>query len=65
MTVADLIEHNRCTAARIAAITSPPRCKCPCAGEFHGLVAAADITTLIDGRRRGLRHLTDLEVLTA
>ena len=65
MTISDLIQQKHCTAACVAAITSPARCRCPCSGEFHGLVSTADITALIDAHRAGLHRLTDLEVLTA
>ena len=65
MTVADLIEHNRCTAACVAAVTKPARCKCPCAGQFHGLVGAAHIDALIEARRIGLNQLTDHQILSA
>ena len=65
MTTADLIRSGGCTSACIAATTAPTRCTCPCTGEFHGLLAHAHLDTLIDGRRRGLRQLTDLEVISA
>lgn len=64
MTVADLITQNCCTAACVAAVTSPARCKCPCNGQFHGLVTNADVTTLVDARRAGLNQLSDHEVLS-
>lgn len=65
VTVADLIRDNHCTAACIAAITEPSRCKCLCAGRFHSLVGNAHIDALVEARRGGLQHLTDLEVLTS
>jgi len=65
VTVADLIIHNRCTAACVAAVTTPTRCKCPCAGEFHGLVGNAHVDALIEARRAGLDRLTDLQVIAS
>ena len=63
MTPGDLIREKSCTAACIAAVTVSSRCACPCRGQFHGVLASADITTLVGARSRGLHHLTDLEVI--
>ena len=36
------------TAACIAAITEPSRCKCLCAGRFHEFVGNAHIDALVE-----------------
>ena len=63
LTPAELIKSKRCTPGCIAATTKVSRCGCPCAGRFHGLVATADVTALIDARRSGRHRLDDLEMI--
>ena len=65
MTPADLIRDNACTAACIAAITAPSRCKCPCGGIHHGALRDVDITALLDARRLGYHRLSDAEIVGA
>lgn len=62
-TVADLIANDSCTAACIAATTTARRCRCPCTGRHHGLLADAPIDALLTARTAGLAHLTDEELL--
>lgn len=64
MTPADLIKSGTCSPRCLLA-DPVKKCRCICNGQHHGALLDVDITTLIDGRRRGLRQLTDLEVLTA
>lgn len=66
MTPAELITAGQCTARCLIASTSPTRCCCPgCDGYLHGALARVSIDTLLDGRRRGLHKLSDLELLSA
>lgn len=62
-TARELVETGCCTAACLAAITAPSRCKCPCRAELHGLLSGAVVDTLIVAQRVGLNRLTDLEVI--
>ena len=64
MTPADLLRAGACTPRCLLA-DPVKKCRCSCNGIHHSALLDVDITTLIDGRRRGLRHLTDLEVLSA
>lgn len=63
LTPAELIKSERCTPGCLAATTTLSRCKCPCKGAFHALVATADVSGLIDARRSGRDILTDADLV--
>lgn len=62
-TVADLITNRLCSPACVAAVTAADRCRCPCAGGYHGLVTDAVVTGLIEARTAGRVRMTDDEII--
>ncbi len=56
---------DTCTASCLRATTKPDRCRCTCEGRLHGAARDEDayVDALVDGRRRGLHHLSDLDIL--
>lgn len=64
MTPLELVTRGQCTAACLAASSDPARCRCPrCGGRLHGVLARADVTTLLESRRAGRDKLSDAQVV--
>jgi hypothetical protein len=63
MTPMELVTGRHCTPGCLAATTSVSRCKCPCSGRYHALVANADVSALIEARRSGRDLQTDADLV--
>lgn len=51
---ADLLAEGRCTASCLLALVSEAKCACRCDGDYHGLLADAEVPLSV----RDLAHVT-------
>lgn len=64
-TPAELIRASACGPRCLLAATTAKRCTCQCQGHHHGLLLHVHLDALIDARRAGIHHLSDVEIVAS
>lgn len=59
----ELLTAGGCWSACLIATRRVDQCRCRCQGAYHGLLAAADMSGLLDARRAKLDQLDDQAVI--